>query len=69
MWWGSVPAIQGTGLSHVTLLCPLGSWHWNQGGAGSLVNLPGQPSGSWVIPPISKSYFVTGDAVSIMKSR
>lgn len=51
---------------HMSHCFPLGSWHWNWGGAGSLVNLPGQPSGSWVIPPISKSYFVTGDAVSII---
>ena len=43
MWWESVPAIQGTGLSHVTLLCPLRSWHWSWGGAGSPVNLSVSP--------------------------
>lgn len=35
-------------------------WSWQPGEPA------GQPSGSWVIPPISKSYFVTGDAVSII---
>ena len=35
-------------------------WSWQPGAPVC------QPSGEWVIPPISKSYFVTGDAISIV---